>query len=59
MSILALAVVGGLTILVTATMHASGGWRGVASGTGVYMVAVAFTAVAAMLVILGIHVVAH
>ena len=59
MSIVALAVVGGVTVLVTATMRASGGWRGVASGTGVYMVAVALTAVTAVLVILGVHALEH
>ena len=58
LTLAALAVVAGLTVLVTATMRASGGWGGVARGTGVYMVAVTLTAVGAMLVILAVRLVA-
>ncbi len=39
-------------------MRASGGWGGVARGTGVYMVAVTLTAVAALLVILAVRLLA-
>lgn len=58
MSVGALVVVAGLTILVTAAMRASGGWGGVAKGTGVYMVAVALSAAAAVLAIVAIRLLA-
>ena len=58
LTLAALAIVAGLTVLVTATMRASGGWGGVARGSGVYMLAVTLTAVAAVLVVLAVRLLA-
>ena len=44
-----------LTALVSAAMHAAGGWRGLTSGTAVYTVVVLAMGATALLVLLVVH----